>query len=41
MLAAEDYDGLKAEMLKGYDIDAMSEIINQFYGKENPKEETG
>ena len=40
MLAAEDYDGLKAEMLKGYDIDAMSEIINQFYGKENPKEET-
>ncbi len=39
LLAAGDYDELKAEMLKGYDIDAMSEAINQFYGETSYKNE--
>ena len=39
LLAAGDKATLKAEMLKGYDIDAMSETINQFYSKNSYKNE--
>ena len=39
LLAAGKIDELKAEMLKAYDIDAMSEAINQFYGETSYKNE--